>query len=555
MTIFYEKFIAGMLSLLITGFLINAGPALGMQSNGWELTITVEDDDENSVNLVIGTSETATESFDPALDQYAPPAAPAGSFDARITDGNEDYFKSILPLTTQLSSWTFLFRSAEPDEDISVTVTWNNEELENETGLFFLTYQNGSESVQTDMKAEQQVVLPDDTEEVEVNHIVQGSSPGNYSAGWQLVGNPTEISGTDPFDLFENALPGTFFGYEDVYYEANEFTAGTGYWLRLSEAEEITIEPPFLNSVTLNVEPGWHLISGPGQPVALNDIEDPDSLIVSDNLQGYDEGYVDADTLRPGRGYWILTQGTGSITIHSDFSLLAKQVPEQLSEPEGFVTYTVSNEGNRPLTFYIGGSLGEQDINPLSFSLPPLPPDDAFDIRYENGSRLIEDIIGNLLVHSPGDSLLFTYPEQDANDVLEFDVKRAEQEQTEIHTLLQGEELLLESEEITEIGVSLGVVNPLESSGEIPGRIALDQNYPNPFNPSTVIEYHLPEMSDVQIQVFDVTGRSVGVLVEGTKSAGSHQVRFDASSLSSGIYMYRLNTAGRILTRKMTLIK
>jgi hypothetical protein len=90
---------------------------------------------------------------------------------------------------------------------------------------------------------------------------------------------------------------------------------------------------------------------------------------------------------------------------------------------------------------------------------------------------------------------------------------------------------------------------------QLPENFTLNQNYPNPFNPTTVISYELPQVADVELQVFDMLGRQVATLVEGTVQAGSHQVTFDASNLSSGVYIYRLQTAEHILTRKLTVLK
>lgn len=92
-------------------------------------------------------------------------------------------------------------------------------------------------------------------------------------------------------------------------------------------------------------------------------------------------------------------------------------------------------------------------------------------------------------------------------------------------------------------------------SEEVPGGIALSQNYPNPFNPSTVIGYQLSEAGDVRLSVFDLLGREVAVLVNQNQSAGSYNVTFDATNLTSGMYMYRLQSGSKTLTGKMLLVK
>lgn len=88
-----------------------------------------------------------------------------------------------------------------------------------------------------------------------------------------------------------------------------------------------------------------------------------------------------------------------------------------------------------------------------------------------------------------------------------------------------------------------------------PIQTSLEQNFPNPFNPSTTISFSLAKADKAKITVFDVLGREVAVLANQTFNAGNHAVSFDASSLSSGMYLYRLETNGEVLIRKMTLIK
>jgi choice-of-anchor B domain-containing protein len=90
-----------------------------------------------------------------------------------------------------------------------------------------------------------------------------------------------------------------------------------------------------------------------------------------------------------------------------------------------------------------------------------------------------------------------------------------------------------------------------------PSEFQLHQNYPNPFNPTTTITYQLPQVCDVRLEVFDVMGRSVAVLVNEKQSAGTHSVLLNATqfSLASGVYFYRLSAGGRTETKRMTLLK
>lgn len=83
----------------------------------------------------------------------------------------------------------------------------------------------------------------------------------------------------------------------------------------------------------------------------------------------------------------------------------------------------------------------------------------------------------------------------------------------------------------------------------------LGQNYPNPFNPSTQIKYSISENSNVVLKIFDMLGREVATLVNKTQEAGSYTINFDASKLSSGMYVYSLNAGNYSATKKMMLMK
>lgn len=101
--------------------------------------------------------------------------------------------------------------------------------------------------------------------------------------------------------------------------------------------------------------------------------------------------------------------------------------------------------------------------------------------------------------------------------------------------------------------------NPVEirdpDYNDIPNQITVYQNYPNPFNPVTTIRVDLERSSHLMVEVFDITGRKVRTLVNGFRLLGEHDIPFDASTLSSGIYIYRVQSGNDVVTKKMTLIK
>ena len=94
-----------------------------------------------------------------------------------------------------------------------------------------------------------------------------------------------------------------------------------------------------------------------------------------------------------------------------------------------------------------------------------------------------------------------------------------------------------------------------ENTNGVPVAFLLEQNYPNPFNPATTISFNLPKQSHVTLEVYNILGQEVAVLINEVKKAGNFKVQFDASSLPSGIYFYQLNAGEFVQSKKMILLK
>ena len=99
------------------------------------------------------------------------------------------------------------------------------------------------------------------------------------------------------------------------------------------------------------------------------------------------------------------------------------------------------------------------------------------------------------------------------------------------------------------------VATSTEAGTGIPTAFGLEQNHPNPFYPKTVIRYHLAQTGPVRLDVLNLLGRTVAVLVDDTRAAGTYTATFDARALPSGLYLYRLQAGPTVRIRKMVLAK
>jgi hypothetical protein len=113
----------------------------------------------------------------------------------------------------------------------------------------------------------------------------------------------------------------------------------------------------------------------------------------------------------------------------------------------------------------------------------------------------------------------------------------------------------LESANVIIGGTTTHVTSVAQTENALPKTFAVNQNYPNPFNPSTMISYGIPQESNVTVKVFNVLGQEVATLFAGHQIAGTHSVTFDASKLSSGVYLYRVEAGNSVATKKMVLMK
>jgi hypothetical protein len=97
-----------------------------------------------------------------------------------------------------------------------------------------------------------------------------------------------------------------------------------------------------------------------------------------------------------------------------------------------------------------------------------------------------------------------------------------------------------------------GITN---TSGEVPSVYSLSNNYPNPFNPSTNIKFGIPKDGYVTMKVFDITGREISNIISGQMKAGQYEVNFNAETLSSGVYFYRMSVNNYTETKSMIILK
>jgi len=251
----------------------------------------------------------------------------------------------------------------------------------------------------------------------------------HLSPSWNLISLP--LGQSDPLvrAIFPDAVSRAF-RYTNHYEPVDSMTTGCGYWLKSASDDAITLTGSLLLIDTIPVLKGWNLIGSLSRSIPVDALTtDPAGVLVWP-VFGYEDRYVIADSILPGKGYWV--------RVTQDASIVSESLFQGESQPR-------APHSTRMF------SLSESD-------LPPAPP---------------------------------------GSDV---SAKRS----------------------------------------DLPASFALLQSYPDPFNPTTSIRYMLPADSRVVLKVYNLLGRVMETLVDEIQTAGIKEVRWNAGSFASGIYLYRI---------------
>ena len=136
-----------------------------------------------------------------------------------------------------------------------------------------------------------------------------------YFEGWNLVGLPLNVSDPSQEIVFPESLEGTLYSFEGGYSLATALTPGSGYWLMFGWETNTQITGTAINSIEIQLFEGWNLITGISTSVQLENIVDPENLIVTGTVYGFQESYEQVEILYPGKGYWLKSSGDGVIIV------------------------------------------------------------------------------------------------------------------------------------------------------------------------------------------------------------------------------------------------
>ena len=396
----------------------------------------------------------------------------------------------------------------------------------------------------------------------------------SMQAGWDLLS--LSIAPDDP--SVETLFPGYLaaWGFEPGvgYVVATEFVPCQGYWLKLGSDVTVTVCGQPVTDCSSAMSAGWHMIGGPDCVIAPE--TDPSGQLSA--LWGFDPGlgYVLADSVRPWQGYW------SKLDTPSDLLLdCASQPAGQAQTSHDAVPAKSETFEHVILSAWTDGSdglnrsevvLGADSLT-QRYPSAPLPPEYSVylelytsdgDGPFYRDIRLVseEETSWLVAIRSSGvGSVHLEWNPGSLSDPYRLSLSDLETGRTLVEDMRDVSQYDLSvSSELTYVTVIRGSSKPGGSIESLPGRYVLEQCYPNPFNPSTEIRFGLPTSGHTLLEIYNVLGQKIRVLVDRGMPEGWHTVSWDGTddhgrSLSTGVYLYRLTVNEFTDSRKMLLLK
>ncbi|MEO1727081.1 MAG: PKD domain-containing protein [Bacteroidota bacterium] len=319
-------------------------------------------------------------------------------------------------------------------------------------------------------------------------------------------------------------------------------------------------------SVTLTVTDNEGATDDVTRTVSVSDSSEPDTA--APQLSGSIQGGRYEGTASDSRAN---DTGIATVTLRDETNLDIDVDSFSAGDASVDFTLTLQNRGQQGKGFVVATDVAgnESDLWVCSDGCDPpntgggdpdtTPPSVTGSIRgnrfdgtaSDSGSGIASVVLGNDAVNLVLDVDNFSAGASSVGFDVRLSNPREPGSGTIIATDVDGNEgtLFIDSENARNPGIAM-----MSRTG-VPSEVALLGNYPNPFAATTTVEYALPQATAVRLTVYDVTGRAVAELVDGTMEAGYHSAAFDASALPSGIYLARLDAEGRTFTERLLVVR
>ena len=509
-------------------------------------SLTVEDATGESLTRRFGADNLAIDGFDSGVDVKAPPAPPAGAFDARFDNSLAGpLFTDVRASVTYPSSITWIL--AIQGADTPIAVTWDPSLFPPGT----LTMTSSVDGTTVDMKTQDEYVLATGPTDLTITFapydpVTLASVSKSVSAGWALWGLSYDV-GARPFtSVLPLAEEGSLIGYEGAYKSRDRMHLGEGYWVHFASSGTETIDGYPVSKVTLALDAGWNLVTGPACEIAL-----PSSITAA---YVYENGsYVATTSSTPFKTFWAHVDAPTVTTLDcaATKTIAAKTASSSgQAEVPARMALTLTDANGAGQTLYVTSPTTPDQTS--RYLLPPRPPQSLFDARFASDRRVSWERTPSISLQSGAYPITVSVTGKAASGSI---VEQSSAGTGRTHLLRDGARFTVEDRRVSTLALNL----PESVLKDLPKAFALKGNYPNPFVNTTTIVVDLPEEATIDLEVFNILGQRVMRLEDQNMPSGLDQTFQLQTSLTSGVYFYRMhaemNSETVTKTGKMVVIQ
>jgi hypothetical protein len=366
----------------------------------------------------------------------------------------------------------------------------------------------------------------------------------SVSKDWNIISVPLKQNDPRRSMLFPTAISTAYlFNSGSGYVSTDSLESGRGYWLKFDSDQSISLSGLPRYALAIDVKARWNIVGSISKGIPSSSVVSVGTSIRS-SFFGYHHGYFIADTIQPGKGYWVKVTSDGQLYEDSSFSSSMRASGLFKENPGANRIIIRDNSGNEQTLYFGKVSTDKPDVG--EYEMPPAAPSGLFDARFAS-DRLVELVEDGRTKEFPVLISSAAYP---------ITIRWEQQSPLQAVLRVGTKEIPLTADGVTSVGdAKAQIALVVNGISEVPKVFALEQNFPNPFNPVTIVNYQLPSDNYVSLKIYSVLGQEVMTLVNGMQEAGYRSVSFDGSNLPSGVYFYRLTAGSFSAMKKMLLLK
>ena len=350
---------------------------------------------------------------------------------------------------------------------------------------------------------------------------------------WNLLSVPLKRHNMFYKDIFPGSNSFAY-TYQNGYQRNDTLELGKGYWLKFPVAQNVTIQGLNFNELSVPIKAGWNLIGGLNGIVPVNSVQtNPPNILVSPFYE-YSSGYQISNQIVKGKGYWVKSNSDGELIL--SISGLKRGNNEFNFEFEELTILEIADEKNSSKLF-----ITDKVINKEYFELPPIPPSNVFDVRFDDGTNVIFKSEKKLVrIQSESLNIKMKFISKESEIFLKIIFLNGKE-----YLLESGKEILFNSQDGKEFFVE--ILDKKNNKLDERKTIFVSEVFPNPFNSSTKIRFYIPQKSENQnqffaeIKIYDLLGRLINQNSKFVNSGyNEFQFAFNHYNVSSGLYFCEL---------------